>query len=163
MRYRPSCHARCETSVSAHQFLLGLETQWRRDQEAQASSTTKFRNSMSRFLLIHWPLLADRVSIHSEKLPVVNCFLSTFLGYKETTVIRCLLAESVTSAVGLKEALLSHNFAIRFIWSLLFLSGALSTAYFMYKTTSEYLDEPTATKVSFPTTPRATLSKKLFC
>lgn len=57
------------------------------------------------------------------------------------------MAESVTGIVGLRETLTSENYALRFVWTIVFLTGVTATGYFIYSTTIEYLDDPLSTTV----------------
>lgn len=58
------------------------------------------------------------------------------------------MAKRVTGIVGLREAAMSESPVAKFLWTLLFFTGLATTGFVIYKTTDEYLCEPTATKVS---------------
>lgn len=58
------------------------------------------------------------------------------------------LAENVTALVGLREAIKAKHPAIKYIWVTLFILGIGATCYYLYRTTEEYLANPTATSVT---------------
>lgn len=58
------------------------------------------------------------------------------------------LVKSVTGIIGLKEAVLTQNRILRFIWASLLILGTFATGFFIYKTACNYFDEPTYTTVS---------------
>lgn len=58
------------------------------------------------------------------------------------------LADNVSSLVGLREAVTLRRRWIKYTWAVLLCFGLLATGYYIYESTIEYLENPTATNVS---------------
>lgn len=67
----------------------------------------------------------------------------------DTVKFKDRFGENIT-IIGLREAFgSSRNRCVRIIWITFFIICLMCTGYFVSKTCTEYLGEPTATKVSF--------------
>lgn len=58
------------------------------------------------------------------------------------------LADDVDSVVGLKEAITWKDLWLKRIWAAMLFAGIVLTVWLVCATAIEYLEEPTATKVS---------------